>query len=451
MSKSPIILIAVAVAVALLILPIAQAADIELSDTCSLADAIVAANRDIALRGCASGDQADSIIFTSDVELDASLPVINSHITIEGSGYAVSGATQYRIFAVRSGRFIINNLLMTSGHAGDFGGTLASLEGSTVTINNSIIDSSWADEGGAIYHEGPVSIRNSTIVNNRAVLGGAIRNFGSILTIDGSHFWNNKAGCRNRIGTCDHYSGDGGAIYSRANSDIRITNSTFTGNSAPETGGAIFAFDNLSIVNSTFVGNTAETGGGIIMNRGLSPVILLQNNIVIDSKGGDCVGIRRGVSDNFISDGSCFADFSGDPRLGDLEQPEDGSPAYYPLLEDSLAIDTGQSCPSSDQIGTRRPQGTACDLGAVEYVSAEIIATAESRATERICIVTTTHSLNIRSEPNGRVIGGVPKNTILSTITYSDGWYQVDFNTALGWISADYVTGKGSCEHVSRG
>ena len=359
------------------------AVDIQVGEDCSLADAIVAANRDSARQKCTAGSGADTVILSGDVELSASLPAIHSNITFDGGWYTVSGAGRYRIFGVRSGKVIINDLRMANGFAEDVGGALASLESAQVTINNSIIESSWADEGGAIYHEGPITIQNSTVMRNRAVLGGAIRNRGNVLTITNSHFWNNEAGCRSNTGKCDSSYGDGGAIYSRAYSDIRIVNSTFSYNSAPGDGGAIFFFDNLSIVNSTFVGNSAETGGGIIMNRGLSPVIKFVNNIIADSEGGDCVGIRSGVSDNFISDGSCFADFSGDPMLGDLIEPEDGSPAFYPLLEDSLAIDTGnRTCPSIDQIGTRRPQGSACDIGAIEFIFPESLAAAESSVTE---------------------------------------------------------------------
>ena len=83
-------------------------------------------------------------------------------------------------------------------------------------------------------------------------------------------------------------------------------------------------------------------------------------------------GLTHAAS-NLIEDGSCGAEFSGDPMLGDLVQPEDGSPAYYPLQPGSPAIDAASSnhCLDSDQIGTPRPQGDACDIGAIEYVQKE--------------------------------------------------------------------------------
>ncbi len=47
---------------------------------------------------------------------------------------------------------------------------------------------------------------------------------------------------------------------------------------------------------------------------------------------------------------------------------ETGTPAYFPLLPGSPAIDAGVSsrCPSVDQRGVRRPQGSGCDIGAYE-------------------------------------------------------------------------------------
>ena len=52
---------------------------------------------------------------------------------------------------------------------------------------------------------------------------------------------------------------------------------------------------------------------------------------------------------NLVAEGSCDAEFTGDPMLGDLVEPEDGSPAYYSLLPGSPAIDAASSdhCPDA--------------------------------------------------------------------------------------------------------
>ena len=59
----------------------------------------------------------------------------------------------------------------------------------------------------------------------------------------------------------------------------------------------------------------------------------------------------------------------GDLNLGTLT----GSPAYFPLLAGSLAIDAADAkyCPDTDQAGNSRPVGEACDIGAFELQSAQ--------------------------------------------------------------------------------
>ena len=61
------------------------------------------------------------------------------------------------------------------------------------------------------------------------------------------------------------------------------------------------------------------------------------------------------------------------------------------------------------------------------------------------CMVTTTHVLNLRDEPNGEVIGMVAHNLTLTALSRTDAWFEVDANGVTGWISADYVTMQGDC------
>ena len=165
----------------------------------------------------------------------------------------------------------------------------------------------------------------------------------------------------------------GGAVFS--DGLLSIVNSSFIGNYA-EAGGGLFlpnyghgAID-ATLSHLTLAANAAEQGGGIHTYSNPEANIRLYNSIVADNAGGDCVGGLTHSARNLIADGSCDAEFTGDPMLGDLVEPEDGSPAYYPLLPGSPAIDAASSdhCPDADQIGTARPQGEACDIGAIEFV-----------------------------------------------------------------------------------
>ena len=71
---------------------------------------------------------------------------------------------------------------------------------------------------------------------------------------------------------------------------------------------------------------------------------------------------------NLIKDGSCAPAASGDPMVAE----KTGSPAYYALLDGSPALDAANArfCPEADQIGTPRPQGGGCDIGAFESTTA---------------------------------------------------------------------------------
>ena len=65
--------------------------------------------------------------------------------------------------------------------------------------------------------------------------------------------------------------------------------------------------------------------------------------------------------------------------------PADGSPPYYPILNNSPAIGAGNSshCPATDQLGNARPNpaGSNCDLGAVE-LSLSVSQNSERETTE---------------------------------------------------------------------
>ena len=169
-----------------------------------------------------------------------------------------------------------------------------------------------------------------------------------MLTIERSAFINNSAT-------------NGGAVFS---SDFvaSITNSTFSGNSGSVSGGGVeVQGGNMAIINSTIAGNT---GGGI---RRVGGGLKLRNSLIANNTGEDCSGgLSENVS-NYIEDGTCSPALSsadGSINLGPLT----GSPAYYPLLSGSPAIDAAAAahCPSLDQAGTSRPAGSGCDIGAYE-------------------------------------------------------------------------------------
>ena len=201
---------------------------------------------------------------------------------------------------------------------------------------------STAEEGGAIYTEGRLTVKNSTFSNNTATQrGGAISNRGR-LTVKSSTFNGNRSP---GVG----YTGLGGAIKGWHEGNTTVVNSTFYDNSA-RYGGAIHHNDTLTVTNSTFVGNTVTEIGPAIRTA-ISGHLQLRNSLLSGNNGlfacapNHATLIWQSVN-NYIDDGTCMATFSSDDGPINLGA-RTGSPAYYPLLAGSVAIDAANEnrCP----------------------------------------------------------------------------------------------------------
>ncbi len=130
------------------------------------------------------------------------------------------------------------------------------LSGIKVTIFNLTLKGGNASNGGAIYNDGNLTVRNSNFINNKASnCGGAIyndytSNKKGVLTLSGSTFTNNNAIYGGAIGAISNFG------------TLTVTATSFTSNIG-KWGGAIYNDDLLNIKNSTFIGNTANSGGAI--------------------------------------------------------------------------------------------------------------------------------------------------------------------------------------------
>ncbi len=170
----------------------------------------------------------------------------------------------------------------------------------SVTVENLTIQKGKASNGGGIYCEGLLIMKNCIIKNNSvkkgtagkyynhsATNGGSGGNGGAIyatgdLNITGCNIAGNSAGNAGSGGSGNSSAGDGGsggnggAIYSTGS--ISITKSNITGNSAGNAGsgggsnsggdggsggngGAIYSTGSISITRSNITGNLAGKGG----------------------------------------------------------------------------------------------------------------------------------------------------------------------------------------------
>ncbi len=394
------------------------AVDITVDETCRLADAISAANIDEAVGGCTAGDGADAITLSADVTLEDLLPPVNSLITLEGSGYTISGNGQFQILRIETGKLTLNAATLSYGYNGwggaisnegavhifdsQFYGNFADAQGGAIYnegelyISNSSFQYNYAGYGGAIQTSGVAHIESATFINNVAEYGGGAIDSGVVdtsalndpeLAIMNSAFRGNSAGWGGAI-LAEHalsISGsdfvrnaaeEGGALYSWGQIAVDITNSTFAHNEAEDEGGAIYddgaalKGDVLTLVHVTFASNSALSGNNIFLDSDLPTDLNMYNSIIASEIGHNCIGVLALNAGNLLSDASCGSAPNGNPMLGELVEPEDGSPAYFPLLAGSPAIDAASSdfCPDTDQIGTERPQGDGCDIGAIEFI-----------------------------------------------------------------------------------
>ena len=121
-------------------------------------------------------------------------------------------------------------------------------------------------DAGAVSNKGTGSITNSTFIANHAHRdGGAVRNYGGILTVFNCTFINNSAH--------DDIDGSfGGAIYHWIGT-LNVSECLFVNNSARDCGGAIHvckgrmhtAYANMTIFNNVFINNYAKEGGAIYL------------------------------------------------------------------------------------------------------------------------------------------------------------------------------------------
>jgi len=289
----------------------------------------------------------------------------------------------------------LTNLRFTGNHAHYSGGALYNrgVNGVSSPMLDLVqfVANTAGQIGGAIHNDaqdgisspqlGDVSFTN----NHSDASGGAIYNLGMFGTSSPNMF---------RVTFDDNSAMDeGGAMTSyglAGSSEPQLTNVTFHANAAND-GGALFVqarsdgIGSPRLRNVTFNGNTADNSGGAIYNEGLSDgasetslvnVILWGNSAL--NLGAEVFNNNASprIRDSIVASGCPLdSDCSGggiidaDPLLGPLHDNGGGTHTMLPGIEGS-AIDAGDNanCPSDDQRGLLRPQGEACDIGAVELL-----------------------------------------------------------------------------------
>src|SRR5207249_710401 len=181
--------------------------------------------------------------------------------------------------------------------------------------------------------------------------------------------------------------GDGAGVW---NHDVAgLTNVTVAENSTSAgMGGGVWSDAAVVLMSCTIAGNGASAGGGTVKSGG--GTFEVQNTIFAANTPDNCTGGIMSDGNNIDSGSSCTPTVAGDlpntdPLLGPL-QHNPPAPSFLEtraLLAGSPAIDAAAGCPppDADERGVTRPQGAACDIGAVETEVGGRTTTTITRAT----------------------------------------------------------------------
>lgn len=312
----------------------------------------------------------------------------------------------------------LESTTLSDNEATQFGGAIYAVAASVgqnesggdvkVTVSQSrLVRNAAGDDGGGIFAHGGANnltslhVFETTLDGNEAINGRG----GAISTTTSSGFVYLKLN-RSTVSANTAATGAGlynqGATgftwYSGGRADAEINNSTFSGNVATDSGGAIANVDipegGLSLrtpqdpppiggayvflAYSTLAFNRAGNGGGI-MDHGAT---FLMAAIVADNEGGDCDALVGSAGYNLDGDESCGLDSASDvpgglAGLRPLALNAPGLTMTHALGPASAARDripagevTGcaMGLPNPDQRGVARPQpaGGRCDIGAFE-------------------------------------------------------------------------------------
>ena len=332
--------------------------------TCSLREAVQAANTNAAVDTCVQGDPgADTIVLTGGTTYSRGITGPNEQVNATGDLDIIAGEP-VTIQVSGPGVTAISGSTLNTGDR-----VIENFADGTVIDGVEILSGNVSGQGGGgIRNAGTLVIRNSTVTGNVAgSFGGGIANGpGETLTATNVTVFDNQA------------NQTGGGIDTDSGSNLNLNNVSIVGNSTTDTlasndgGGGFYAFGNLTTVtlsNSIVEGNldTSIPGpGSQASDCGDNfPTITSQGNNLIGSLdncsltpvAGDLVGTSAALGP--------LSQNGGGTRTLPLTQ---SSPAYN-AGNDALAPGTGApACAATDQRGIARPQEGRCDIGAYEAV-----------------------------------------------------------------------------------
>ncbi len=311
----------------------------------------------------------------------------------------------FRVFTVNAGTTVnMSGFTITKGQADLYGGGI--YNGGTLQLTDmSVIENfAYYGAGGGIYNAGDLTLTNTVVsanANYSGSGGGGICNNGSMRVVNSTISANWTGGGSTK----------GNGILNVLSATV--TNSTIANNYGTGFGGGLANVGVFNLINSTVVGNGGRWYTAILNERDVylvhsavvanpfdpmfhlaaigngappstPPAVFVVKNTIVAGNGPNCLTFFRATSAgyNLSDDDTCFNGpldlIHVGPGLDPNGAQMNGGPtATVALAVTSLAVDAvpaafctdlnDQPIPT-DQRGTARPQGPACDIGAFELV-----------------------------------------------------------------------------------
>ena len=331
----------------------------------------------------------DVITVTEPIHTEAGITV-HKNVVIQGLGagrtlvqaHPVAGQATDRVFLVsEEASATIQGLTIRHGHPITYpqsGGGVANY--GRLSLERCMVRDNSANDGGGIFNHGVLTVINCTISGNtteelappgyECASGGGIKNrFQATLALENCTISGN------------HALNKGGGLFVACEGRVTLTNCTISGNQAGGVGGGLFIKGALEMLHCTITGNR---GSGPDVGIYVRSKLDFTNCIVAGNAGGDIFlggpGGYKGKGaigtnvNNWVGDGSCPSQYSGDPILGPLAD-NGGDTFTHALLPNSPAIDLvpASACSlATDQRGEPRSAhggsgAPECDVGAFEW------------------------------------------------------------------------------------
>jgi parallel beta-helix repeat protein len=321
--------------------------------------------------------------------------------------------------ATLSGNTVMSNTALTyPGNYEDGGGGLY-LYDSDATLSDNTISANfaWWKGGGLYLFYSDAMLNGNTIISNTAVFGGGLYLADSDATLSGNTVMSNTAGnggglylsggdatlSGNTVGSNTAFSGGGGlyvfgaatlsgnAVMSNTAerggglflllSDTTLTNTVVADNQAGRNGSGLYIeVSSPHLLHTTVARNTGGDGSGIYVigeelwapgyfsTVALTNTILVSHTVGISVTGGNTVTVN-----SILWHGTPITVSQATTATVAVQNQRQGDPLFaadgYHLMDGSAAIDKGVGAGVTTDIdGDSRPQGSAPDLGADEFV-----------------------------------------------------------------------------------